>query len=224
MSLRTTTREDGRADRTLLPAESDGRRADVVIVVGAVCSLLALTSRLVQEVWSIVAGEVVEIAAPVPGTALYAMQILLTPLTVVGLYVCQQRAFAVFGQAAFVTALFGTVTWAAGAAHGMLAVLANGGQSIDDISNGELLFVFIGFGSYVIGLVLFGVATWRAGVLPRWPAALVIAGIPLGLVLQSLVPGVLVLYSVGLAWLAVSAVIDMRAPGRRTTAGVPAST
>jgi hypothetical protein len=47
-----------------------------------------------------------------------------------------------------------------------------------------LAWVFVAFGLYALGLFLFGITTWRAGVLPRIPAALVVFGIPLGLILD----------------------------------------
>jgi hypothetical protein len=217
MSIRTTTRERRPANGMVLPGGRGAPHVGIVVVAGAVCAVLALGCRLAQEVWGLLGGAAVETLAPVPGTALYATQILLTPLVVVGLYTYQQAHFGVFGEIAFVTALFGSVTWAAGAAHGLLAVLANGGRNIDDISTGELAWVVVGLGLYAVGLALFGVATWRAGVLPRIPALLVVAGIPLGVVLDSLIPGILAVYSVGLAWLGVSAAIRLRADSSTAT-------
>jgi hypothetical protein len=222
MSIRMTTRQRGPAVGVAGPAGLGAPHVGIVVTAGAVCAVLALACRLAQEVWGLLAGEAVEIAAPIPGTALYATQILVTPLVVVGLFAYQQGAFRRFGEVAFVTALLGTVAWAAGAAHGLLDVFANGGRVSDDISTGELVSIFVGFGLYCIGLVLFGIATWRAGVLPRVPAALLFTGIPLGLALEVLVPGILVVYSAGLAWLAVSAAIRLRS-GSGTATGTTAA-
>jgi hypothetical protein len=217
MDIRLTTRDHDPAPSTGSPVAPGPPHVGIVVTAGAVCAVLALACRLAQELWGLVGGGVIEEVAPVAGTALYAVQILLVPLAVVGLYVYQRAAFGRFGEAAFVTALSGTVAWAAGAAHGVLGVEANGGRSQDVISTGELVSVFVGFGLYAIGLVLFGIATWRAGVLPRLPAVLVIAGIPLGVALQAFVPGILVVHSAGLAWLAVAAVMRLHEAERRPT-------
>jgi len=63
-----------------------------------------------------------------------------------------------------------------------------------------------GLAGYVLGLLLLSVAVLVIRVLPRWAAVLLGGGIVLGLVLQAVVPGILVVYAIGLGRLGMAAV------------------
>jgi hypothetical protein len=88
--------------------------------------------------------------------------------------------------------------------------VANDGKPIDQVPPSLLAWVFVAFGLYTIGLFLFGIATWRAGVLPRVPAGLVVFGIPLGLTLERFLPGILIVYGLGIAWLGITTLLQLR--------------
>jgi len=183
----------------------------IIIRVGALCAVLGAVSLVTQQIWSIVAGEVIEIDTPILGRILYAAQIALFVFAVVGLYLHQRKAFNTFGQIATLTALSGTLLWSGSTTWEALDVLRNGGKLVeDDMTAPVLVWILIAFGLYALGLFLFGVATWRAGVLPRIPAALVVFGILLGLLLDGLLPGILIVYGAGLAWLGIATLVQLR--------------
>jgi hypothetical protein len=185
-------------------------RSSVIIGVGAVCAILGMVSLVIQQIWGIVAGEVIEFHAPILGRILYAAQITLFVVAVVGLYLHQRKAFNAFGQIATLVALWGTLLWSGSATSEAFMTVANGSKPIDHVPPSLLAWVFVAFGLYVLGLFLFGIATWRAGVLPRVPAALVVFGIPLGLTLDRFVPGILIVYGVGIAWLGITTLLQLR--------------
>lgn len=202
-----------------LPKATLGSRADlqgrvntstVVIGVGAICAVLGTVSLVTQQAWSIFAGEVIEIHTPILGRILYAAQITLFVVAVVGLYLHQRKAFNTFGQIATLVALWGTLLWSGCATSETFMTVANGGNPIDQVWPSLLAWVFVAFGLYALGLFLFGIATWRAGVLPRIPAALVVFGLPMGLTLEWLIPGILIVYGVGIAWLGVATLFQLR--------------
>ena len=183
-----------------------GNRSNMLIVVGAVCAVLGMVSLVIQQVWTIVAGEVIEFHTPILGRILYAAQITLFVVAVVGLYLHQRKAFNTFGQIATLVALWGTLLWSGSATSEAFMTVANGGKPIDHVPPSLL----VAFSLYVLGLFLFGIATWRAGVLPRVPALLVVFGIPLGLTLEWFVPGILIVYGVGIAWLGITTLLQLR--------------
>jgi hypothetical protein len=184
--------------------------SNMIIGVGAVCAVLGMLSLVTQQVWSIVAGEVIELHTPILGRILYAAQITLFVVAVVGLYLHQRKAFNTFGQIATLVALWGTLLWSGSATSETFMTVANGGKPIDHVPPSLLTWVIVVFGLYVLGLFLFGIATWRAGVLPRLPAALVVIGIPLGLTLERFIPGILIVYGVGIAWLGITVLLQLR--------------
>ena len=192
--------------------------SNMIIGVGAVCAVLGTVSLVTQQVWSIFAGEVIEIHTPILGRILYAAEITLFVVAVVGLYLHQRKAFNTFGQIATLVALWGTLLWSGSATSETFMTVANGGKPIDHVPPSLLTWVIVVFGLYVLGLFLFGIATWRAGVLPRLPAALVVIGIPLGLTLERFIPGILIVYGVGIAWLGIATLLQLR-PGQ--SAGNP---
>jgi hypothetical protein len=204
-SVREAARTSGEDPRPTV------NRSGVIIGVGAVCAVLGAVSLATQQIWSILAGEVIEIDTPILGTALYAAQIALFVVAVVGLYLHQRKAFNTFGEIATLIALLGTLLWSGSAASQALDVVAGGGKPApDNIPTPLLVWIFIAFGLYAVGLILFGIATWRAGVLPPVSAALVVFGIPLGLVLDGFVPGILMVYGAGIAWLGVATLVQLR--------------
>jgi hypothetical protein len=185
-------------------------RSGVIIGVGALCAVLGAVSLATQQIWSIVAGEVIENDTPILGRTLYAAEITLFVVAIVGLYLHQRKAFTTFGQIATLVALFGTLLWSGSAASEAFAVMESGKSAGDSISSARLASILIAFGLYALGLVLFGIATWRAGVLPRGAAALVMFGVPLGLALDGPVPGILMVYGAGIAWLGVATLVQLR--------------
>jgi hypothetical protein len=174
-------------------------RSGVIIGAGAVCAVLGALSLVTQQIWSTVAGTVIEVDTPILGTTLYAAQIALFAVAVVGLYLYQRHAFSRFGRVAARVAVAGTLLWSSNTAFQAVEVMKGGGKPLEDhMSTPLLMWVVVGSGLYVLGLILFGIATWRAGVLPRIPAALVVFGIPLALALDGLA---LMVYGTGIAWL-----------------------
>jgi hypothetical protein len=185
-------------------------RSSVIISIGAVSAVLGTLSLVIQQAWSIVAGEVIEFHSPLLGRILYAAQITLFVVAVVGLYLHQRKAFNTFGQIATLVALWGTLLWSGSATSEAFMTVANDGKPIDQVPPSLLAWVFVAFGLYAIGLFLFGIATWRAGVLPRVPAGLVVFGIPLGLTLERFLPGILIVYGLGIAWLGITTLLQLR--------------
>jgi len=62
------------------------------------------------------------------------------------------------------------------------------------------------FITWAIGSLLLAVAVLVTRVLPRTPAVVLVAGIVLGLALNGVVPGILIVYAIGFGWLGVAAV------------------
>jgi hypothetical protein len=183
-------------------------RSGVIIGVGAVCAILGALSLTTQQIWSTVAGTVIEIDTPILGTTLYAAQIALFAVAVAGLYLYQRHAFSRFGKVAAQVAVAGATLWSVSAAWQAAEVIKGGGKPAGDYTSTSLLmWILVPFGLYALGLILFGIATWRAGVLPRVPAALVVFGIPLGLAFDGLA---LMVYGTGLAWLGIAALAQLR--------------
>jgi hypothetical protein len=180
----------------------------VIVGAGAVCAVLGALSLTTQQIWSIVAGAVIEIDTPILGTTLYAAEIALFAVAIAVLYLYQRHAFSRFGIVAARVAVAGATLWSVSAAWQAVEVIKGGGEPAGDYASTSLLvWVIIPFGLYALGLILFGIATWRAGVLPRVPAALVVFGIPLGLALDGLA---LMVYGTGLAWLGIAALVQLR--------------
>jgi hypothetical protein len=197
-----------------------GNRSGVMIGVGAVCAILGALSLATQQIWSTVAGTVIEIDTPILGTTLYAAQIALFAVAVAGLYLYQRHAFSRFGKIAARVAVVGTLLWSGSAAWQAAEVIKGGGKQASDYTSTSLLvWILVPVGLYAVGLILFGIATWRAGVLPRVPAALVVFGIPLGLAFDGLA---LMVYGTGLAWLSIAALAQLRS-GRSVHADRPAA-
>ena len=186
-------------------------RSGIIVAAGAVCAVLGAVSLVTQQIWGIVAGQPIETDTPIFGRILYAGQIALFVVAVVGLYLHQRKAFGTFGQIATLVALCGTLLWSGSTASEALATVDRGGTATaDNISTPLLVWIFVAFGLYALGLLLFGIATWRAGVLPRVPAALVVLGIPAGLLGESAVPGILTVYGTGIAWRGLATLVQLR--------------
>jgi hypothetical protein len=201
--------------------------SSLIVRAGALCAVAGAVSLTAQQVWDLVSGQAIEIDLPLIGSALYASQIMLFAVAVVGLYLHQRTAFATFGQVATLVAIAGTLLWSCSAANQALDVLNTGQPPGDEISTGMLAWFFVAFGSYVVGLILFAVATYRAKVLPRGAAVLVVLGIPLGLALDGVLPGALVIYGAGIAWWGLATLAQLRAARlaqhTRTTTPEPAA-
>ena len=197
-----------------------GSRPGIIIGVAGACAVLGALSLVTQQIWSIVAGSVIEVDTPILGTTLYAAEIALFAVAVVGLCRYQRHAFGRFGRVAARVAITGTVLWSVSAAWQAVQVIRAGGQPEEDYTSAALLaWIIVPFGLYALGLILFGIATWRARVLPRVAAALVVFGIPLGMAFDGLA---LTVYGTGLAWLGVAALVQ-RPAGRAVRGARPAA-
>jgi hypothetical protein len=177
----------------------------VLIGVGGAAAVLSGGASIAQQVWGVAVGGLAEGRGE---SALHSAQLLLLVPGVVGLYLVQERAMRGFGQLATLVALVGSVLMFGSALTEVTLVpeLTAAGSPLADDPGATTAAVFLcSLVAWIAGLLLFGVATWRAGVLPRPAAALLVVGLVLGLGLDAIVPGVLVLYSAGLVWLGAAA-------------------
>ncbi len=103
----------------------------------------------------------------------------LLAIGLVGLYLHQETQLGVFGAAAFVLALAGSVV-AAGAQWTYVFVVPHFAGVTPELVNESTGSVLAGFLlSYAVlglGWILFGLATLRAAVFPRWAGLLIVAG------------------------------------------------
>jgi hypothetical protein len=179
----------------------------LLIRVGGAAAVVSGGLSIAQQVWDVAVGGLTEGRGE---SALHTTQMLLLVPAVVGLYQAQQRVMRGFGQLATLVALLGS-TLMFGSALTEVTILpeltAAGSPLADDPGSTTSAVLLVSFVAWVAGLLLFGVATWRAGVLPRPAAALLVVGLLLGLGLSGVIPGVLIVYSCGLIWLGVAAVL-----------------
>jgi hypothetical protein len=188
----------------------------MLIKVGGAAAVVSGGLAIAQQVWDVAVGGLAEGRGE---SALHTTQMLLLIPAVTGLYLAQQSVMRGFGQLATLVALVGS-TLMFGAALSEVTFLpeltAVGSPLVDDPGS-TAVAVFLGaFVAWVGGLTLFGVATWRAGVLPRPAAGLLVVGLLLGVGLSGVVPGILIVYSVGLVWLGLAAVVRSGAVPERS--------
>jgi hypothetical protein len=160
---------------------------------------------IAQAGWDIAVGGLQEGRAE---SSLHTAQMLLLVPGFMGLYLAQRQAMRTFGQIATLVAVIGS-TLMFGSALTEVTLLpeltAAGSPLVDDPGPTTVAVFLTSFAVWIAGLLLFGVASWRAGVLPRPAAALLVLGFLAGLGLDSVVPGILVVYAAGLIWLGVAA-------------------
>src|SRR5215217_9598186 len=124
-------------------------------------------------------------------SGLRLLSIVLLLWALIGIYGPQSRAAGTFGLWAFVVVFLGTAliaanTWAEVFVYPTLAQVAPNAWSgsVMEVSSYLAAGLTLSFPLFGIGLILFGVATIRAGVYPRWPAVLLIIGIPVTMFLD----------------------------------------
>jgi hypothetical protein len=86
-------------------------------------AVLGTVSLVTQQIWGIIAGQPIETDTPILGRTLYAGQIALFVVAVLGLYLHQRKAFGTFGQIATLAALFCTLLWSGSTASEALAAV-----------------------------------------------------------------------------------------------------
>jgi hypothetical protein len=185
------------------------------IKIGAVSAVLAATLIAIQQLNELVFAEPIEITFPIWGSTVYVTQLLLVVAALVGLYLRQRHAFGRLGRAISVVAVFGAASWFGVRTIELVGEIQADGVASDTLAPAQLVAFVASFGLFVVGLMAFAAVTWRAGVLPRQGAALILVGIPLGLALDGVVPGILLLYGAGLAWLGIAAVHSSASAGTR---------
>jgi hypothetical protein len=183
-----------------VPGEFRTRR-NVVVLVGGVSAALAGLLIMGQEIW-----DIVDTRPPTEGfgeSALHCTWLLLTLFGVIGMYVRQQQAIGRFGDVATLVAVLGIVTLFGAALPEvtLLPSLSADSSLLDTPPPAQLVIGIASFVLYLFGLVLFAAATWRAGVLPWRAAALLIAGVVVGIIAKAVVPGALIVLGAALVWL-----------------------
>ena len=121
----------------------------------------------------------------------------------------QQRRAGVFAQIASLVAVLGCVAMygAALTEVTILPSLVETGSPLAKVAPPALdIAALSSFIAWVTGLLLLAAAVVVTKVLPRTPAVLLGAGVVLGLALNGVVPGVLIVYAIGFGWLGVAAV------------------
>lgn len=140
-------------------------------------------------------------------------------LALPGLYLAQADRMRAWGTAAYALALVGVVAYVGAAFIMGLAtpVLAEvSPATLDGEASGPIALAFIAYPLSALGMAAFGAATLAARVLPRWIAALLIAGPILQLVGDGLGVPVGVVYGIGVT----AAGLALRRTG--TVAAAPA--
>jgi len=128
---------------------------------------------------------------------------------VVGIALAQQRRAGVFAQIAALVAVLGCVAMYGAALPEVtiLPSLVETGSPFAKVAPPAMdIAALSSFIAWVTGLLLLAAAVLVTKVLPRTPAVLLGFGVILGLGLNGLVPGVLIVFAIGFGWLGVAAV------------------
>jgi len=177
-----------------------------LIRVGGVAAVIAALLIVVQQVWTAVVTGPQE---DLPDSIMYSSQLLLVVFGVLGIALAQQHRAGTFAQIAALVAVLGSVVWFAASLVEVtvLPSLVAAGSPLADNPPAEMLVVAVtGFAMYAIGLLLLSVSVIVTKVLPWQPAVVLGGGIILGLALESVIPGILGVYAIGLGWLGVACV------------------
>jgi hypothetical protein len=117
--------------------------------------------------------------------AVVALPLLVAALP--GLHRSQHGRDGRLGRAGYVVALAGAVLVTALVAVYVVGRFVFGrGQAIDDSAALGVLLA-VGFFGMLLGFVPFGIATLKAGALPRWGALLLMAGLPIGVAIDTVI-------------------------------------
>jgi hypothetical protein len=178
-----------------------------LIRVGGVAAVIAALLIVVQQLWTaLVTGPIEDL----PDSIMYSSQLLLMVFGVIGIALAQQHRAGTFAQIAALVAVLGSVLWFAASLVEvtMLPSLMAAGSPLVDNPPTEMLVVGLaGFALYVIGLLLLSVSVIITKVLPWQPAVVLVGGLVLGLALDSVIPGILSVYAIGVGWLGVACVL-----------------
>ena len=181
--------------------------SSTLVRVGGVAAVIASLLIVVQQVQGLASGGVVE--EGFGESALHTAQMLFMVFGVIGIALAQQRRAGVFAQIASLVAVLGCVAMygAALTEVTILPSLVETGSPLAKVAPPALdIAALSSFIAWVTGLLLLAAAVVVTKVLPRTPAVLLGAGVVLGLALNGVVPGVLIVYAIGFGWLGVAAV------------------
>lgn len=181
--------------------------SSTLVRVGGVAAVIAGVLIVGQQAWGLAAGGVLE--EGMGESALHTAQMLFMVFGVIGIALAQQRRAGVFAQIAALVAVLGCVAMygAALTEVTILPSLVETGSPLAKVAPPALdIAALSSFIAWVAGLLLLAAAVLATKVLPRTPAVLLGAGIVMGLALNGVVPGVLIVYAIGFGWLGVTAV------------------
>jgi hypothetical protein len=193
--------------------------SSTLVRVGGVAAVIASLLIVGQQAWGLTGGGVVE--EGFGESALHTAQMLFMVFGVIGIALAQQRRAGVFAQIAALVAVLGCVAMygAALTEVTILPSLVETGSPLAKVAPPALdVAASSSFLAWVTGLLLLAAAVVVTKVLPRTPAVVLGVGIVLGLVLNGVVPGVLIVYGIGFGWLGVAAVRQTGHEARIVTA------
>jgi hypothetical protein len=177
-----------------------------LVRAGGLSAVLAAVLIIVQQVWTVVVTGPVE---NLPDSVMYSVQLLLMVFAVLGIALAQQRRAGRFAQVAALVAVLGCVLCFAASETEVTylpTLMASGSPLVDDQPPVLVIVFLVSFVLFILGLLLLSASVIVTKVLPWRAAAVLGGGLVLGLTLGSLVPGILVVYAVGLGWLGISCV------------------
>jgi hypothetical protein len=177
-----------------------------LIRVGGGAAVIAAVLIVAQQFWTaLVTGPNEDVADSI----MYSVQLLLMVFGVVGIALAQQQRAGVFAQIAALIAVLGCVLWFAASLVEVTvlpSLMSAESPLVDNPPTAMLVVGLSSFGLYVIGLVLLAASVIVTKVLPWQAAAVLVGGIVLGLALESVIPGILGVYAIGVGWLGVASV------------------
>jgi hypothetical protein len=181
--------------------------SSTLVRVGGVAAVIASLLIVGQQAWGLAGGGAIE--EGMGESALHTAQMLVMVFGVIGIALAQQRRAGVFAQIAALVAVLGCVAMygAALTEVTILPSLVETGSPLAKVAPPAMdIAALSSFIAWVTGLLLLAAAVLVTKVLPRTPAVLLGLGVILGLGLNSVVPGVLIVYAIGFGWLGVAAV------------------
>ncbi len=180
--------------------------SSTLVRVGGVAAVIASLLIVGQQAWGLAGGGAIE--EGMGESALHTAQMLFMVFGVIGIALAQQRRAGVFAQIAALVAVLGCVAMygAALTEVTILPSLVETGSPLAKVAPPAMdIAALSSFIAWVTGLLLLAAAVLVTKVLPRTPAVLLGLGVILGLGLNSVVPGVLIVYAIGFGWLGVAA-------------------
>lgn len=181
--------------------------SSTLVRVGGVAAVIASLLIVGQQAWGLAGGGAIE--EGMGESALHTAQMLFMVFGVIGIALAQQRRAGVFAQIAALVAVLGCVAMygAALTEVTILPSLVETGSPLAKVAPPAMdIAALSSFIAWVTGLLLLAAAVLVTKVLPRTPAVLLGLGVILGLGLNSVIPGVLIVYAIGFGWLGVAAV------------------